>query len=244
MSAVPGQERGAAAQTALLPGWVTAGGVARARVVDLSHPLTGSTPIYPGDPEPRIFTATTVAEHGYNLSHVHIGTQTGTHVDAPYHFRDDGATIDRLPLAMAVGPAVVVPLPGLAPRQRVTVADLEPYRGRLRPGAVALFATGWYRHAGGPAFFEHPFLDEGVAVALLDAGVTTLAIDTLNADATGGDEFPVHERFAAAGGLIAENLAGTAALDPAVEPLLLLLPLNIVGCDGSPVRAVALEPGG
>ena len=48
--------------------------------------------------------------------------------------------------------------------------------------------------------------------------------------------------FADAGGLIAENLAGTAALTADVEPLLLLLPLNIVGCDGAPVRAVALEP--
>lgn len=225
-----------------LPDWLAAGGVARVRVVDLSHPLTGSTPIYPGDPEPHIFTATTVAEHGYNLSHVHIGTQTGTHVDAPYHFRDDGATIDRLPLSLALGPAVVVPLPGLAPRQVVTVADLAPCRARLRPGVVVLFATGWYRHAGTPVFFDHPYLDEAVAAALLDAGVRTLAIDTLNADATGGDAFPVHERFAAAGGLIAENLAGTAALDPSVEPLLLLLPLNLVGCDGSPVRAVALEP--
>jgi len=50
------------------------------------------------------------------------------------------------------------------------------------------------------------------------------------------------EMFAAAGGLIAENLAGTADLAPGLEPLLVLLPLNIVGCDGAPVRAVALEP--
>ena len=70
----------------------------------------------------------------------------------------------------------------------------------------------------------------------------TLAIDTLNADFTGGDEFPIHAMFAAAGGFIAENLANTAALTTGVTPLLLLLPLNLVGCDGAPVRAVALEP--
>ncbi len=77
---------------------------------------------------------------------------------------------------------------------------------------------------------------------MLAAGVRTIAIDTLNADSTGGDEFPIHDMFAAAGGFIAENLAGTDGLTPGVEPLLLLLPLNLVGCDGAPVRAVALEP--
>jgi kynurenine formamidase len=48
--------------------------------------------------------------------------------------------------------------------------------------------------------------------------------------------------FADAGGFIAENLANTGALTPGVTPLLILLPLNLVGCDGAPVRAVALEP--
>ena len=229
---------------ALLPRWMSAGdgGDTQVRVVDLSHPLTESTPIYPGDPKPRIFTATTVAADGYNLSHVHIGTQTGTHIDAPFHFRDDGASIDRMPLDMTVGPAVVVPMLGKGPGETITLVDLEPWRAALRPGAIALFCTGWYERAGSESFFAHPYLAAEVGRALLDAGVTTIAIDTLNADLTGGEEFPIHDMYAEAGGLIAENLAGTAALTPGIEPLLLLLPLNIVGCDGAPVRAVALEP--
>jgi kynurenine formamidase len=227
---------------ATLPRWMSHGGDDRVRVVDLSHPLSDATPIYPGDPEPRIFTATTVASEGYNLSHVHIGTQTGTHIDAPFHFRDDGATINRMPLDMVVGPAVVVLVRGKRPGETITMADLEPHRAALRPGSIALFCTGWYTHAGNETFFRHPYLEAAVGRALLDWGVTTIAIDTLNADFTGGEDFPIHEMFADAGGLIAENLAGTADLTAGVEPLLLLLPLNLVGCDGAPIRAVALEP--
>jgi len=229
-----------------LPGWMSGdeagAGAASARLVDLSHPLTERVPIYPGDPEPKIFTATTVAADGYNLSHVHIGTQTGTHIDAPFHFLDDGATIDRMPLALTVGPGVVVRVPGKRPFEEITLADLEPHRDRLGPGRIVLFATGWYENTGSERFFEHPFLAEDAGRAILDAGVLTIAIDTLNADRTGGEAFPVHEAFAAAGGFIAENLAGTAALTPGVDPLLLLLPLDLVGCDGAPIRAVALEP--
>ena len=231
----------------LLPAWMAGdgaggGAASAARLVDLSHPLTEAVPVYPGDPEPRIFTATTVAADGYNLSHVHLGTQTGTHIDAPFHFRDDGATVDRMPLELTVGPAVVVPVPGKAPGEEIGLADLEPHRARLGPGRIALFATGWYEHAGTERFFEHPYLAAEVGEALLAAGVRTIAIDTLNADRTGGDQFPIHDMVADAGGFIAENLAGTARLTPGIEPLLLLLPLNLVGCDGAPVRAVALEP--
>lgn len=229
-----------------LPAWMSeAGGrssVGWARLVDLSHPLTERTPVYPGDPVPKIFAATTVAADGYNLSHVHIGTQTGTHIDAPFHFRDEGATVDRMPLELTAGPAAVVRTPDKAAGETITMADLEPYRAQLAPGQIVLFATGWYRHTGTDKFFRHPYLEAAVGEALLDAGVRTLAIDTLNADFTGGDEFPIHAMFAAAGGFIAENLANTAALTTGVTPLLLLLPLNLVGCDGAPVRAVALEP--
>ena len=231
----------------LLPGWMTGseegGGVAsRARLIDLSQPLSESTPIYPGDPEPKIFTATTVAADGYNLSHVHLGTQTGTHIDAPFHFRDLGATVDQMPLELTVGPAIVVDVPGKEPGEQISLADLEPHWAELEPGRIVLFATGWYLHAGTERFFAHPYLAAEVGEAILEAGVRTIAIDTLNADFTGGEEFPIHDMFAEAGGFIAENLANTGALTRGVTPLLFLLPLNLVGCDGAPVRAVALEP--
>lgn len=230
----------------LLPCWMKGAeagvGGAAARLIDLSHPLTESTPIYPGDPEPKIFTATTVAADGYNLSHVHLGTQTGTHIDAPFHFRDHGATVDRMPLELTVGPALVVDVTGKESGERITLADLEPHRPDLAPGRIVLFATGWYQYAGTKRFFEHPYLAAEVGEAILEAGVRTIAIDTLNADFTGGEEFPIHDMFADAGGFIAENLTNTGALTPGVTPLLVLLPLNLVGCDGAPVRAVAIEP--
>lgn len=226
----------------LLPDWVRAGGVARARLIDLSHPITEATAVYPGDPQPRIFPATTIAEQGYNLSHVHLGTQTGTHIDAPFHFHSDGATVDTMPLSMTVGPGVVIPAADKGADEQITPADMEPYLDRLAPGKIVVFATGWYRRMGTEEFFRHPYLAARTGELLLAAGVRTIAVDTLNADATGGDEFPIHEMFAGAGAFIAENLAYADKLDPTFEPLVVLLPLNLVGCDGAPVRAAALEP--
>ena len=112
-----------------------------------------------------------------------------------------------------MGPAVVVRVPGKAPFAEISVADLAARRAACcARGSIPLFATGWYRTRGSARFFEHPYLAAEVGEALLAAGVRTIAIDTLNADRTGGDEFPIHDAFAAAGGLIAENLAGTEEL--------------------------------
>ena len=147
-----------------------------------------------------------------------------------------------MPLELTVGPAVVVRVPGKTPGEQITLDDLEPHLDRLAPGRIALFATGWYRHAGTPRFFEHPYLAADVGEALLAAGVRTFAIDTLNADFTGGDEFPIHDMFADAGGFIAENLAGTDGADArrrAVPASAAAQPRRLRRCPGARRRARA-----
>ena len=63
-------------------------------------------------------------------------------------------------------------------------------------------------------------------------------IPAINLDNTGGTEFPIHDMFSEAGGIIVENLANLDLVDFAA-PFFIFLPLKLVGCDGSPVRAVA-----
>lgn len=210
------------------------------RIVDLSHPLSNGLMVYPGDPVPYVSIATTIASHGYNLKAIFLGSQTGTHVDAPYHFRDDGATIDRMPLDLFIGPGVVVRVPGKAAREPITLKDLEPYRDRIRPGAIVLFNTNWYQKHGQTDFYDHPFLSPEAGEYLLSRGVRTVCVDAINIDPTGGTEFPIHEMWAAAGGIIGENMANFDKIEHP-EPLIVMFPLNLVGADGAPVRAVALE---
>src|SRR4028119_151353 len=96
-------------------------------IVDLSHPLDDDTPVYPGDPVARFTPAATVAADGYNVLHVRMGSQTGTHVDAPYHFLEDGARIDELPLEYFLGPAVVADVRGKPPHGRIAGAARGPW---------------------------------------------------------------------------------------------------------------------
>lgn len=215
------------------------------RIVDLSRRVDEGTQVYPGDPEVRLTPATTIVADGVNVLGVHIGSHSGTHVDAPYHFVEDGARIDEMPLDLFVGPAVVLDVRGKEPRERITVEDLRPYEGRLSEGVIAVIRTGWEDHYGTPRYYDHPFLDRRVAQMILDAGVNTIAVDALNVDETvlegeHPEGYPVHHLVLGAGGVIAENLMNLAAID-FPEPLLSMLPAKLGGADGAPARAVAME---
>src|SRR3954454_17613212 len=140
------------------------------RLVDLSVPVGPRTVVYPGDPTPRFTVHSTVERDGFNLLDLHLGSQSGTHVDAPYHFEEDAPRIDEVPLERFLGPAVVVDATAAGPRGRITWAYVEPVADRLRPGTVVLLHTGWAAHYGTPAYFAHPFLDADVCRRLLDLG--------------------------------------------------------------------------
>ena len=113
------------------------------RVVDLSVPLDDRTPVYPGDPPVRLTPVATIARDGYNLLAVHMGSQSGTHCDAPVHFLEDGLTLDQLPLERFVGPGVLVDATGLDEREPIGWDRIEPQAGALAPGAIVLLHTGW-----------------------------------------------------------------------------------------------------
>jgi kynurenine formamidase len=215
------------------------------RVIDLSMPLDDRTPFYPGDPEPRICAATTIAAGGFNVARLELGSHWGTHCDAPFHFLEDGARLDDLPLERFVGPGVVVDVIGLDPRTAIGWERIAPYADRLAPGAIVLLRTGSDAHRDTGAYFDHPFLDGDACEAMLERGVRTIGIDAINLDETPPAElnrarFRCHAAISAAGGVIVENLTGLGAIDFA-DPLVSVLPLHVPGGDGAPARAVAIE---
>jgi kynurenine formamidase len=226
---------------------VSAGPVRVRRAVDLSLAVDSGTQVYPGDPHVRFTRAATIEADGFNLLGVEMGSQSGTNCDAPYHFEADGARIDEVPLDLFAGPAVLVDVRGTPARTAIDADAVRPYLPRLGPGTIAVFHTGWSAHYGTPRYFDHPYVGEDACRLLLDAGVRTLCVDTLNLDETPDDAhpgagFPVHHLVARAGGVLVENLTGLERVDWP-EPFLTVFPLRLTGADGSPTRAVALELG-
>lgn len=215
------------------------------KVVDLSLVVNAATQTYPGDPEPRFEVHSTIERDGFNLLSVSMGSQTGTHVDAPYHFDESAPKLDELPLDRFAGRGVIVDAQNLGPRGRITWEHVAPVAEQLEPGVIVLLHTGWSAHYGTDVYFENPFLDADACRRMIALGVRTFGIDAINIDETPDEEhpgegFPVHHLIAERAGVIAENLTNLAAIDFA-EPLISLLPIAFEAADGAPVRAVALQ---
>lgn len=166
-------------------------------VVDRSAPLDEATVTYPGDPALRFAVHSTIERGGFNLLSVQMGSQSATHVDAPHHFQLGAARIDEVPLERFIGTGVAVDASGLAARQPITWSHVAPVADLIGPNTVVLLRTGWSRHVGSSAYFDHPYLDADACRRMLDLGGRTFLIDAINIDETPDDShpgvgFPVH----------------------------------------------------
>jgi kynurenine formamidase len=216
------------------------------RVIDLSVPVDAGTVVYPGDPVPRFEVHSTIEADGFNLLAIHLGSQSGTHVDAPYHFEEDGLRIDQVPVDRFVGPGVVVEATGLGPREEITWEHVAPVAARIRPGVIVLLRTGWSAHYGNDAYFDHPFLGADACRRMLDLGARSFCIDAVNIDETPDDDhpgvgFPCHHLISRADGVIGENFRLGEL--PEGDFLVACTPMRLTGADGGPVRAVAIQLG-
>ena len=65
-------------------------------IIDISQEVY-SCAVYPGDPKPEKTIAKS-KESGdmYNLSALSMCVHNGTHIDAPYHFINNGKTVDQI----------------------------------------------------------------------------------------------------------------------------------------------------
>ncbi len=205
------------------------------RVIDISVPNGPGQHVYPGDPPPRIEPAKRIAAGDVcNVSLLTMGSHTGTHVDAPYHFIDGAPRLGEVPLDRMVGEALVVDLRG---RPAVDAAALAG--APLRPGDILLCRTdNSERWAAAEFQRDFTYLTLDAAAALIERGVRAVGIDYLSIEQFGRSDFPVHHRLLGAGVFVIEGL-DLRAVDPG-RYTLVCLPLKFPDLDGAPARAVLL----
>ncbi|MDQ2993157.1 MAG: cyclase family protein [Candidatus Eremiobacteraeota bacterium] len=216
-------------------------------VHDLSQPVFSDCPQYPDrNPRPaqiRLFYMQAV--QGVNKEIVEISTHTGTHCDAPYHFFDDGKTIDQIPLETYIAPAVVLDVRGKEPGSAIEPSDLAPGLDEIAPGDVALLNTGWGRKRANTREFltEYVYLGEAGARALLERGVAGVGIDAVS---LGGYDDPAkagpaHRILLGAGKFIVEELNFPDAVMDGRKRLFVAVPIKLRGCGGAWTRAMLWE---
>jgi arylformamidase len=203
------------------------------KLYDVTVPLSADVPTFPGDPRFQMEFSHRIADgEPYNVAKVTLGVHSGTHVDAPYHFLADGATVDQLPLELLIGRARVVDMTAL---DRIERADVE--RADLRDDIRVLFKTRMSGQLRQPVFQEDfVYLTPDAATYLVQVGIKLVGIDYLSIEKFGSKDFGAHHALLGAGVVIIEGLDLSEV--EAGEYDLTCLPLRIAGADGSPARVV------
>jgi kynurenine formamidase len=238
--------------------------LAAAKIVDLTHPFDEHTLYWPTSPTSfkleRLAYGPTPGGWFYSANSICAPEHGGTHLDAPIHFSERGATADAVPVRQLVGPAVVIDVGAACAANadyRLTPEDLaawEKKHGRVPAGAVVLLRTGWSARwpdrkkyfgddtPGSAANLHFPSYGAEAAKLLVeDRRVGVLGVDTASIDYGPSKDFAVHRLAAAANVPGLENLAGLEAL-PETGAWVVALPMKIAGGSGGPARVIALLP--
>jgi arylformamidase len=204
-----------------------------AEYIDVTVRLAAGMPCYPGNPEFELQPIKRIADGGSsNVSKLVLGTHTGTHVDAPKHFLDDGATADQLRLEILIGPAHVI---DIATRGAITEQDLASAgvdgddRVLIKTGNSALWTTHTFHQ-------DYAHLTEGGARYLADRGVKLVGVDYLSVEQYKKPGAPAHRALLSRNIVIIEGL-NLSGVEAGVYDMY-CLPLPIVGGDGAPARVV------
>ena len=212
------------------------------KLIDLSHPLEHGQLNFAWDPKISVIPHNTVSSIGYNITQLSLSTHQGTHLDAPFHFYDDGKTVDQMRLDQFHGPATLIDLaPGrsLAPKTPLTVEMFQPHARKFRRGAKIIYRTGWSRgSAAGILFRRVPYADAGGGP--LDCRSASIGLLGMDTPTPSTDWLECHHILLKKGIeiVIVEGLTNLEKLPDRFT--FIGFPLNIKGRDGAPIRAVAL----
>jgi arylformamidase len=164
-----------------------------------------------------------------------MGSHTGTHVDAPYHFVEGGKTLHEIPLDAFVGAATVFEIRNVRAISRSNLETLT-WDGVER----VLFKTDNSEKWAEPVFHkDFVALEPDAAQFLVERGIRLVGIDYLSIDPFGSLEHPSH--FI----LLKKNVVIVEGLDlRQVAPgryHVVALPLNLHGADGAPTRVILMD---
>jgi kynurenine formamidase len=240
-------------------------GLPAGEVVDLTHPFDAKTIFWPtADPFvlERVFAGRTEQGYWYEANRFSMAEHGGTHIDAPIHFHEGGASVDAIPLDRLMGDAVVVDASAACRADRdhlIGLDDLhawEAAHGPIPSGAIVLLRTGFgaawpdpvrylgtaERGAEAVAKLHFPGLDPAAARWLAEERrVKAVGIDTASIDRGQSTTFETHQTLFARGVPAFENVAALERL-PARGAVVIALPMKIAGGSGGPLRIVAILP--
>lgn len=211
------------------------------RIYDVTVPISEILPVWPGEPRVQIEPLSRIANGDpANVSCLHMSTHTGTHVDAPHHFLQQGLTVDKLPLDILMGQAFVAEL-DIPAGSEIGVWELARLHFPRDITRLLIKTKNSYLWEDKVTEFERTFchLAPRTAEWLVKKGIQLVGVDYLSVEGYGSADFRVHHTLLEAGVIIIEGLDLSRVPEGPCQ--VVCLPLRIQGCDGAPARVLVIR---
>ena len=210
------------------------------KIYDLSPEINSNMVVYRDKPEniPKLRIirkiGSTDEKAVANESVIEIYAHTGSHVDAPYHFLEDGNTIDEIGLEKFFGEAVVLDF--TSEKDSIRKSGLEKFEKEIKEGIIILLKT---KNKIPKTFdFGFTYLEKSGAEYLASKKVKAVALDSLSIERNQPD-YGTHKELLSNAIPIFEGL-NLSKVKPG-KYIFYGFPLRIGKCDGSPIRAVLVD---
>ena len=208
-------------------------------LIDLTHSITETMPVYPGTEPPILEQANTIAMDGFAEKKLTMYSHTGTHMDAPAHMIAGGKTLDSYPITQFTGQTFMLDVRNVQGR-KINLDFLLEYTLEIELADFLILHTGWSSHWGSDTYFsDFPTMTAEAAGWLAQRGLKGVGLDAISIDPVGND-YSNHLQILGADMLIVENLTNLHQL-PA-KFTFFCMPLRIEKSDGSPIRAFGMIP--
>ena len=211
------------------------------KLLDLTLTVSENIPTFPGSPQPSFVQDKNIKNDEYNSELLFLSSHTGTHLDAPYHFLENGTKIHEISLKRLVSNAILVKSrkKGNQPITKTDIQKFEKNHGKIPSGSTVIFWTGWQKMIKNTSYFiRNPGLSTAAAKYLVSKKINLVGTDSPSIDLGKDKRFPVHHIFSKNNVLIVENLTNLEKIRSSKFHFV-VLPLKLKGATGSPVRAIA-----
>ena len=205
------------------------------QIYDISLTISPELPVWPGDPKVFIEQVSTLGKQSdANVSRVNMSVHTGTHVDAPYHFVKEGATVDKISLKQLIGRAYVLHLPDVdfITADAIRSAKIPPRTKRV---LIKTRNSIYWNKQIKNFQTDYVGVTQDGARYLIDFGVKLVGIDYLSI-APYDQQAPTHRELLNAGVIVIEGLNLSRVSEGRYT--LYCLPLKMAELDGAPARAI------
>jgi arylformamidase len=211
------------------------------RIIDVTVPFSAELPVWPGDPPIELRPLERIADGASsNVTQIVCPTHCGTHVDPPWHFVDDGARLDSVPLERWIGPSQVVEIPGT--RDLIQAADLQS--AGVAPETTRLLLktanSRKWRQPTSRLETDYVALTPDAAAWVVQRRIRLIGIDYLSIECWDDHSNATHRTLLGNDVLVIEGLDLRD-----VEPghyTLVCMPLRIRDGDGAPARVALIAP--